>query len=398
MSFQRVPRWRFRFRHWIQDMLTGLPEHLRRADSGPRSPLSLVRRIGEQWLLSASNSVTADDYYLLGLHRRDLPWARKREFVGSLAGLAWLRALNAPEYGVLSDDKLVFKRYVAQAGLPTARLLALIGPHGRTEDGRPLTSSDQLRDWLREGKVENIVLKPCRGILGAGVVVLGHRVGELEWERLPAARITFDRIVTHLREHAHRRYFLVEERLEPHPALARLSPHVLHTARIVTALGADTHVMRAILRIGLGDKPVDNFAQGNLVAPIDLATGIVGAAASKRAGRARLTTHPVSGAVIAGATVPDWPAALALVQEAAHLFPQALCLAWDVALTTRGPVIQEANDIWDPHVLQLAHDRGLLAPPFGPYLVQHGATGLLGIRVSRPPAGGRRWGGISTVG
>ena len=146
--------------------------------------------------------------------------------------------------------------------------------------------------------------------------------------------------------------------------------------------------MGAALRIGLGEKPVDNFAQGNLVAPIDLATGVLGAAASKRAGRARLTTHPVSGAVIAGATVPDWPAALALVQEAAHRFPHAPCLGWDVALTTRGPVIQEANDIWDPHVLQLAHDRGLLAPPFGPYLVQHGAVALLGIRVPRRPAGG----------
>jgi hypothetical protein len=354
----------------------------------------LVRRIGEQWFLLASNGVTASDYYILGLDRRDLPWARKREFVGSLAEFPWLRALNAAEYRVLSDDKLVFKRYAAQAGLPTARLLAVIGPHGRTEDGRRLNSSDALRDWLREGKVENIVLKPCRGILGAGVVVLGHRLGELEWERLPTARITFDGIVTHLREFAHRPYFLVEERLEPHPALARLSPHVLHTARIVTALGADIHVMGATLRIGLGDKPVDNFAKGNLVAPIDLATGILGEAASKRTGRNRLRTHPVSGAVIAGATVPDWPAALALVQEAARLFPQALCLGWDVAFTTRGPVIQEANDIWDPHVLQLAHDRGLLTPPFGPYLVQYAAIGLLGIRVPSPPAWGGRSGGI----
>ncbi len=86
MSLQRIPRWRFRLRHWIQEMLTGLPEHLRRADSGPRSRLSLARRIGEQWRLLASNSVTAGDYYLLGLDRRDLPWARKREFVGSMGG------------------------------------------------------------------------------------------------------------------------------------------------------------------------------------------------------------------------------------------------------------------------------------------------------------------------
>jgi Sugar-transfer associated ATP-grasp len=380
----RLPSWRYRLRGCLREVVSSVPKHVQ-ARGLPEQPLpSVARRMLEHWALLFANGVSAKDYYVLNLHRRELPWRHKCEFAGSINEVVWLRALNPDSYSAVTEDKLVFKRYLSAAGLPMARTYGVIGPQGHSEDGQPVQSRDQLRDWLDKTGLENIVLKPCRGVLGAGVIVLGRRQDDdLAWERLPDGRATFADVVAHLRRYTHQPYFLVEERLEPHSSLASLAPRVLHTARVVTLLAGEPRVMDAALRIGLGDKAVDNFAKGNLVAPIDIATGQVGSAASRDTGSRRLSAHPVSGGQIEGMVVPDWCEVLDLVRRAALMMPFNPCLGWDVALTPRGPVLQEANDIWDPNVVQLANDRGLLRSPLGEYLARQGVTSFLGIRRRR---------------
>ena len=124
-----------RWRRYATEMARGLGVHTRRRDE---SPASLGRRVAEQWRLLLANRITAQDYYLYGLQRRDLPWARKREFVGEMDRRSWQERLNPGFYEFFSKDKVVTKRYLAQAGAPVPRLLAVIGPAGRAETGEPL--------------------------------------------------------------------------------------------------------------------------------------------------------------------------------------------------------------------------------------------------------------------
>jgi fructose 1,6-bisphosphatase len=55
-------------------------------------------------------------------------------------------------------------------------------------------------------------------------------------------------------------------------------------------------------------------------------------------------------------------------------------LAWDVALTPEGPVMLEANDIWDPDAVQSGPDR---ATSLADYLRRHGHMKLVGLGLRR---------------
>ena len=103
----------------------------------------------------------------------------------------------------------------------------------------------------------------------------------------------------------------------------------------------EVQIVHAGLKIGAGGGNVDNFrsgSTGNILAEIDLTTGVLG-----RPLGAVSDVHALEGAV-----VPDWREACDLVRTAAlHLLPQRT-MGFDIALTPRGPVVVEANRGYDP--------------------------------------------------
>ncbi len=68
----------------------------------------------------------------------------------------------------------------------------------------------------------------------------------------------------------------VEEFVDQHDQLNKLSPSGLNTARIISQLDKNNEVkyLGARLRITV-NSAVDNLAAGNLAAPVDLDSGIV---------------------------------------------------------------------------------------------------------------------------
>jgi Sugar-transfer associated ATP-grasp len=374
------------------ETVRGLPVHIAHSRD---SVTSLPRRILQQWRLLGANAITASDYYMYGLDRAELPWARKREFVGELERWRWLLVFNPEPYRFLTENKVVFKRCLSGLGVPVAPLLGVIGPHGRAETGEHLRTDHEVKTWLEASGVENLVMKPVLGSRGTGVLVLGERSlgdGVASWQRVPAGTISVDDVLAHLR--GQRCEFMIEARLRPHPSLWGFSREVLQCARVLTLVDADVSVIGAALRIASGDVAVDNFSRGNLAAPIDLASGRLGPAVMNRThSLRRVDVHPVTGVPITGVPVPDWSAALAVVRAAAAGLPFNRLLGWDLAFTDRGPVIVEANDIWDPDVSQIAPDAGLLATPLHDALVGSGAIRHMGLgigarrreRVASPP-------------
>jgi hypothetical protein len=139
-------------------------------------------------------------------------------------------------------------------------------------------------------------------------------------------------------------------------------------------------VIAAALRIATGDTATDNFSQGNMIAPIHLGSGRLGSAAYKKEGvGVRLDFHPATRAPISGQIVPLWQEALSEVQKAAAFLPWTPVLGWDVAITPSGPVIVEANGLWDPDVTQIAYDEGLLETPLMDFMRDRGLLTKLGL-------------------
>jgi hypothetical protein len=365
-----------------------VPVHLR---YGRLSATPLSRRLVEQWALLLLNGVTAENYYLCALDRPEVPWARKREFLGDADRWRWQTAFNPLSYQFFTEDKVVFGRYLAAVGVPVPRLLGVIGPNGRAESGEALADPADVARWFSGRGIAQVALKPLWGSGGTGVLVLGDRVGEREWARVPEGRVSLDEILAHVAGDPRRPFFLVQERLRPHPALAELHPEVLHTARVLTVLlDEGVEVVAATLRIGLGRAPVDNLEQGNLGVPIDVGTGRLGAATLMRERIERCRDHPVSGARIEGRRMPGWPEALEILRRAARAVPFNPVLGWDVAFTPGGPCVVEANDQWHPQACQVAQDRGLLGTALGPYLCQRGITRHIGVGLPRCCTGAGR--------
>jgi hypothetical protein len=119
---------------------------------------------------------------------------------------------------------------------------------------------------------------------------------------------------------------------------------------------------------------VDNMKAGGLIAPVELKSGRLGEA-WKGYGGGPCVRHPATGAEIAGRTLPDWPAAVALAERAhAVAFADYTLVGWDIGLTEDGPVLIEGNS--KPGVLmpQRAARRGLGEGRYGALIAHHLAT------------------------
>lgn len=136
---------------------------------------------------------------------------------------------------------------------------------------------------------------------------------------------------------------LCEEVLVQHPDLNTIWPGSINTVRLVTILkDGKAHVVAAYLRVGSGQRPVDNFNNGGMVAPVDKDTGVVLCRARDKAGRL-YDRHPGTGTRFEGYQLPLWPEILELVGKAALVVPSIRYVGWDVATTVKGPALVEGN-------------------------------------------------------
>ena len=136
---------------------------------------------------------------------------------------------------------------------------------------------------------------------------------------------------------------LCEAVITQHPEMDRLWSGAVNTIRIVTILSGDIpHIVAANLRIGAGERPVDNFNAGGLVVPLDQQTGVVVCHAVDKTGNI-FEAHPKSGVHFEGFHVPMWAETINFVCCAATIVPDVRYVAWDVAITPDGPVFVEGN-------------------------------------------------------
>ena len=231
------------------------------------------------------------------------------------------------------------------------------------------------RDWVdlrEEGAKErffqlvqqhpDVIAKPVDGLCGKGVEKLS-----LEGFASP------EEMYRHVMEN---RQLMVEEYVVQHPKMMELYPYAVNTLRLVTvhAAGQVTIVFCGV-RIGVGGSVVDNINSGGLASVIDLETGIITKPAADKNGRV-YQTHPDTGAPIVGFAVPDFDQVRDMVKKAALVVEEIGYVAWDVAVTEKGPVFIEGNHFPGHDIYQMpVHiDGGIgLLPVFRKALGQEGA-------------------------
>ncbi len=247
------------------------------------------------------------------------------------------------------DDKLQTKRLCAEAGLPTPRLLGALRHPGEVRTLREIASEE-----------DSFVLKPARGAMGNGVLVVRGRDGG-RFVRADDKRVRFEDLRFHALETLAGLYSLggqpdrvvVEECLVSHPDLKRIAPTGVPDLRVLVYRGIP---VMAMLRLPTErSRGRANLHQGAVGAGIDLGTGDIVATTSRRG---PVEEHPDTGKRVLDVRVPHFRQAVDAAVRATQ--PTGLgYLGVDVVLDAeRGPLLLELNA--RPGLsIQLANAAGL---------------------------------------
>ena len=173
------------------------------------------------------------------------------------------------------------------------------------------------------------IVKPIYAAFGKGV----HTESIRDYPYLEAAHAAYS---------AHGA--ILEQIIEQGEALSRIHPQSVNTLRIPTVVLADGEVrlFHPTLRVGRGEGLIDNFSAGGISALIDPETGCICSDGADKKGR-RYAAHPDTGVRFNGYRLPEWDKAVAMVTTAAHMVPGNHYCGWDLAYSTHGWCMVEAN-------------------------------------------------------
>ena len=154
---------------------------------------------------------------------------------------------------------------------------------------------------------------------------------------------------------------LMEDYVVQHPFMENLSSRSLNTIRIITLINGESNIafLGAVLRIGFG-KGTDNLSTGGVAFPVDIKDGLItGPGVSFDIRKPPVYQSPETNQKFVGLKIPFWPQCLLLAEKIALRFPQVRSVGWDIAITTKGPIVIEGNHDWGARLWQMPHKKGL---------------------------------------
>ena len=137
---------------------------------------------------------------------------------------------------------------------------------------------------------------------------------------------------------------VVQRKLTQHEDCAKFNSSSVNSLRLYSVLHKDgtVKIYSSVLRIGVGNSKVDNYASGGVSCGIK-EDGTLRKYAYNKKGE-RVEKHPTSGIVFEGCKIPSWDQAVELVKNAHPTIPHFRSVSWDIAITHDGkPILIEAN-------------------------------------------------------
>jgi alpha-L-glutamate ligase-like protein len=245
------------------------------------------------------------------------------------------------------DDKLATKRLCQEAGIPVPKLLAV---------ARFQREAQELPSRL--AGYTSFVLKPARGAMGNGILVIDVRDGRMYRGHRHVSDADFiyhaAGIISGLYSLAgHVDEAMVEEKLTIHPSIAPIIADGVPDVRVILYRGVPVMAMMRLPTIASAGRA--NLHQGAIGSGIDLVTGCTTTAVLR--GRP-VRSNPDTGKPLAGFALPFFDRVL----ETAVAVTDRTGLGYvgaDVVIDANmGPVILELN-ARPGLVIQLANRAGL---------------------------------------
>lgn len=189
-----------------------------------------------------------------------------------------------------------------------------------------------------------LIIKPEDGVEGVGV----YR------QEIPNDKESRKQLYASL----HAQSYMIEEVLVQHPAMVfnNTSVNTVRAHSIIDRKG-EVHILKMLLRVGVGDSVVDNYAQGGCVYELDRRTGHIISPSLMKSGE-EVYTHPGSDIFVLGRVVPNWDKVISGIKHAHKLLPECRFIGWDLAVTTDGIELIEGNHNPDYEFLEFFGSKG----------------------------------------
>ena len=262
--------------------------------------------------------------------------AKKDSFLyGNEANVVFLQS-NKNTYLDLVDDKTKFYEICGQSGIAIPAIFGIV------ERGMPLP----------ELPANDVIVKPAHGARGAGIELWCYKE-DGGYEDNSGQKFDVDTFKKYLNEKADqvKDRLILQKRIVTSDQLSTLSKNAPVVARIVTVrdVAGTVSFLNGVMLIPIGSE---FLRPGIIVSPVDQSTGMLTEAVSYGIVRKAYPVHPDTNQPITGTRVPHWKEAVEAVVKAHSFFPEYFSLGWDVAISDEGPVILEANKIWDVETSQ----------------------------------------------
>jgi hypothetical protein len=287
------------------------------------------------------------EYYSFKFHHRDCSYPDMLRFVPYAWFLHNVNAdLSPTSWEPLFSNKLLFNNYARSQGLPVTRDYGLFSTrYGYSfSDHSGLRNATDLERFLDQARLSEIVFKDLAGCQGRNIhfATVAFEPGAIQI-RCRGRSFSVAEFCSLLGEGE----FVIQEHMHNHSFVEKIFPASLNTFRVITFRppNGPVKILGVLLRTGKGISQVDNYHQGGLVIPVDLATGRFidyGYSYDCRA----FSSHPDTGFVFRDERIPFWPELLSLIMRSAERFPMMAFVSWDIACAKDRLVLLEGNARW----------------------------------------------------
>jgi hypothetical protein len=320
-----------------------------------RQGKGLFAQFGEQLRLYSSAGIVGPWYYILSLHRDGE--RRAPTFLQRCETKRGIYALLRGKTGSPLGQKQLFAERCAAAGLRCVACEMVVGDS--PVDPARLPDCD-------------LFVKPLVGSGGKGAE-RWDCMGPRRW--ISAGLELSDKdLIDRLRGKG--RPFIVQKRVQTHPAVEPLTSGATPTVRALTMIDdhGEPELVASVFRMSFGaNRTVDNIHAGGLACAVSLNDGRLGLA-SNLGSDARLgwtSVHPTTGAQIEGTRLPYWDEVKDLAVQAHRLFADRLLIGWDIAIDENGPILIEGNRGPDMDLMQRFMETGFCDHRLGELIAWH---------------------------
>ena len=291
-------------------------------------------------------------YFLYGLDIKD--FHRTEDFVDYSL---FMRRRNRMNYRLTGYPPIYVLRDKALFGI-MAEAYGFSAPKsiGEIENGRIYLFENKRRLSLSEfiasiQTKQDLFVKKVYGECADGVFHVSIENGSLIYKGNPVRVDSFFS--------PNSRYLLQTAINNQDPAIAVIFPKAINTLRLVTVHNLKTDEIEAfscVLRVGVGDNNVDNWAAGGLSVGVDTEKGCLRKYGFYKPGfGTKVTEHPDSHIVFEGYPIPFLEESISQAKAFHRQLHGMHSIGWDIAITSSGPCFVEANDNWEISLMQISN-------------------------------------------